>query len=100
MSVQNRLRAVQDWVSRRPIRVIVSSATQSRTTRVPTHIPLHKPPEFPSISALNKGNVCSQRRARRSVLFSLQRAGRPWGRGGPSMKRAKRTPDSSLTCRR
>jgi len=43
-------------------------------------------------------NLCTQRADRRSAMFAKQVAGKKWGAGGPSMKHAKRTPESSYRC--
>lgn len=45
--------------------------------------------------------LCLQRGRRREVLFSLGVSGRSWGSGGgPQMRHARRSVDSSYTCRR
>lgn len=42
--------------------------------------------------------LCQKRHIRKSVLFSLNVAGKGWGSGGPNMRRARRTPSSQFSC--
>lgn len=43
---------------------------------------------------------CEAREARRAAMFARGVAGKKWGRGGPHMKNARHTLDSTLSCRR
>lgn len=47
-----------------------------------------------------RSNPCAKRAVRKEVMFSLKVAGRRWGSGGPRMSQARRTVESSYTCRR
>lgn len=43
--------------------------------------------------------MCARRARRRKLMFIKGVAGRSWGSGGPNMRGARRTPDSSFSCR-
>lgn len=43
-------------------------------------------------------SICRTREKRKEVMFAQGVAGRKWGRGGPNMKRARRSLKSQYTC--
>lgn len=87
---------------RRPVRTVVSVPVRTARRAVsngtswiqPRDLALPRNPELKT----KHYNFCQLRKRRRSVLFSLDVAGRKWGRGGPGMRSVRRTELSNYTC--
>lgn len=58
----------------------------------------HAPRIFRNPVIKRSETVCKKRNRRKEVLFALGVAGRPWGRGGPDMRHARRDESSNTTC--
>lgn len=83
----------------RPVVSVVRSATFSQPgARARARVVSPRDTFRPILPFKGKGNVCVQRSRRRSVLFSLDVAGRGWSAGGPRMRGARRSEDSNSTC--
>lgn len=77
----------------RPVRAVVRKIKQIERWSTPqTFRPVFSPEAGKT--------VCDVRKEKREVMFARKVAGKRWGRGGPSMKNARRSEDSNVTCRR
>lgn len=91
---------ISDFVRNRP-RVRISRRLMQSLSSKPSRSMLRaRYPRFSSPRIPARLSVCVARRVRKEVMFAKAVAGRSWGSGGPQMRGARRTPDSSFTCRR